>query len=425
MSIYHIKYIYKIYTQYMTTLDDCLDDLAVRFLLHLPAADTHSFSRLGFHIEQAYWFYKDIYHQRDPAHCPALTMRTFTHRLMERCRLHGHLPPVMSGQDLSLDTVDQHLSQFSEYKSTVPVCGVALVSETGEKVLMVRGVAARSRWGFPKGKINKDEAPWQCARRECLEECGYSISDSIVEPPHVDALLDGKPVRVYVVLGVSEASKFAPRTRNEIGAIAWHYFDDLPTKKQHEHARWYHNVIPFVRRIRSIVAAGLGSTSSGFGSTAGISTSGAGITSSATTTSSTSSTNLDTGSTSTKRVSVSELMRRAVSPKAPPPTPQPHPDDTSLIIYSDEHDSDSASDLEPDEFLVNVTPVWSGMATADTMSLLALLRGGAGTGASSTGTTGAVHVGRTECVERVSRAIPAHGLAPATLDAVLDLISGD
>lgn len=37
------------------------------------------------------------------------------------------------------------------------------------KVLMVQGYLAKSGWGFPKGKVNEDEAFHDCAVREvCL-----------------------------------------------------------------------------------------------------------------------------------------------------------------------------------------------------------------------------------------------------------------
>ena len=35
-----------------------------------------------------------------------------------------------------------------------------------DKVLMVKGWNAKASWGFPKGKINKDEKESECAIRE-------------------------------------------------------------------------------------------------------------------------------------------------------------------------------------------------------------------------------------------------------------------
>lgn len=34
------------------------------------------------------------------------------------------------------------------------------------QVLLVQGYLAKSGWGFPKGKVNEDEAPHDCAVRE-------------------------------------------------------------------------------------------------------------------------------------------------------------------------------------------------------------------------------------------------------------------
>lgn len=34
------------------------------------------------------------------------------------------------------------------------------------KALLVQGYLAKSGWGFPKGKVNEDEAPHDCAVRE-------------------------------------------------------------------------------------------------------------------------------------------------------------------------------------------------------------------------------------------------------------------
>lgn len=48
------------------------------------------------------------------------------------------------------------------------------------KVLLVKGYRG-STWGFPKGKIDKDEDKVSCAVREVLEETGYDCS----------ALIDG------------------------------------------------------------------------------------------------------------------------------------------------------------------------------------------------------------------------------------------
>jgi mRNA-decapping enzyme subunit 2 len=41
--------------------------------------------------------------------------------------------------------------------------------------LLVQGYLAKSGWCFPKGKVNEDEAPHDCAVREVMEETGFEI----------------------------------------------------------------------------------------------------------------------------------------------------------------------------------------------------------------------------------------------------------
>ena len=40
---------------------DIFDDLAARFLLNIPEQDLCSLIRVGFHIQQAFWYYVDFY----------------------------------------------------------------------------------------------------------------------------------------------------------------------------------------------------------------------------------------------------------------------------------------------------------------------------------------------------------------------------
>ena len=70
------------------------------------------------------------------------------------------------------------------YKTRVPVCGGIMLNDTWDKVksilfsceyissgrvvqvVLVKGWKSSSGWGFPKGKINQNEPPHECAVRE-------------------------------------------------------------------------------------------------------------------------------------------------------------------------------------------------------------------------------------------------------------------
>jgi mRNA-decapping enzyme subunit 2 len=58
--------------------------------------------------------------------------------------------------------------KWREYKLAVPTCGAILLDETLNNVLLVQGFGGKS-WGFPKGKINENEAFVNCATREVIQ----------------------------------------------------------------------------------------------------------------------------------------------------------------------------------------------------------------------------------------------------------------
>ncbi|ODV93690.1 hypothetical protein PACTADRAFT_46118, partial [Pachysolen tannophilus NRRL Y-2460] len=112
------------------------------------------------------------------------------------------------------------LSRFGKYKSTIPVRGAALFNEELDKVLLVKGTESNS-WGFPRGKISKEEKDVDCAIREILEETGFDISDYIDEDEYIERTIKGKNYRIYLIKDIPEEFNFQPTARNEISCIEW------------------------------------------------------------------------------------------------------------------------------------------------------------------------------------------------------------
>ena len=50
-------------------------------------------------------------------------------------------------------------------------------------MLVVQGWWSRNSWGFPKGKVNEDEQPHECAVREVIEETNVDVS-SLIDSRH-------------------------------------------------------------------------------------------------------------------------------------------------------------------------------------------------------------------------------------------------
>ncbi|XP_063996216.1 m7GpppN-mRNA hydrolase isoform X3 [Pogoniulus pusillus] len=135
-----------------------LDDLCSRFILHIPSEERDNAIRVCFQIELAHWFYLDFYMQNTPG-LPQCGIRDFAKAVFNHC-------PFLLPQG---EDVHKVLDEWKEYKMGVPTYGAIILDETLENVLLVQGYLAKSGWGFPKGKVNKEEAPHDCAARENIE----------------------------------------------------------------------------------------------------------------------------------------------------------------------------------------------------------------------------------------------------------------
>ena len=149
-------------------LDEVLDDLAMRFVVNCPPEEQESFERLLFQVEAAFWFYEDQYREIWPRSFPVLNLLTFSEKLFKSCPL---LKPFQK-------RTKEIYEAFTTYKRQIPTCGAMLLTEDRSKLLLVKSYKGNA-WGFPKGKIDKDEEKVDCAVREVLEEVGYDMSDKV------------------------------------------------------------------------------------------------------------------------------------------------------------------------------------------------------------------------------------------------------
>lgn len=223
---------------------DLLEELAARFVLNCPEEELNSFERILFLVEQAHWYYEDFVREEQP-HLRGMKLREFAELMFNKCstlkRYRGK--------------VDEIYKKFTNYKFSVPVGGLIILNPKLDKCVMVKGYKSGSSWGFPKGKINKDEPEAACAAREVLEEVGVDFSayvsdreeDSIVVHRVVDRETGLKQrSRLFIVPGVSEQTHFATQTRKEISQIAWH---PLTMLAKAEEGKKYFFVKPFVQPL--------------------------------------------------------------------------------------------------------------------------------------------------------------------------------
>ena len=202
-------------------LEVVLDDLCTRFLLNLPATEFESFERLFFAVESAHWFYDDFYREKH-SNLPKLPLKAFAQKLFD------HTPLL---QPYSADG-DKLVADFKLYKQEVPTCGAAMLNSTMDKVVLVRGWGSGAKWGFPKGKVSKDETELQAAVREVLEETGFDLTNYVDSSTHyIDSMMYRRLNRIFVVPDVPEDAKFETQTRKEISKIEWIPVSSLPVYK--------------------------------------------------------------------------------------------------------------------------------------------------------------------------------------------------
>eukprot|EP01132_Coremiostelium_polycephalum_P005949 gene5949-7409_t len=228
-------------TEFEQSLVDIFYDLASRFVINIPQEELESFERLLFQIEAAYWFYDDFYREERPS-LPKYSLAEFTKAFFYHC-------PLLKDHQ---NSVEEILKKFSEYKTRVPVFGAIILNQDLDKALFVKGFGNSHSWGFPKGKVNKDEPDADCAIREVLEETGFDSTPYLNERHYIELIIKEQKIKLYIIAGVPEDTYFSPRTRKEISKIEWIPIDELPvtfTKKSPKDRNFY-RALPFFNKLK-------------------------------------------------------------------------------------------------------------------------------------------------------------------------------
>jgi mRNA-decapping enzyme subunit 2 len=214
-----------------------------------PILPQESFERLLFQVEAAFWFYDDEYREIWPHAFPCYTLLQFAQKLFSMCEL---LTPFAQ-------RTEELYEKFRQYKIQIPTCGAMLLNPGATKVLLVMGYKSKS-WGFPKGKIDRDEEFTACAVREVLEEVGFDISSAIDESVYIEKQHKGLPLtRLYLARNVPDDTPFLTRTKKEIDEIKWHRIADLPTSKEaackDDKKKSFWMIAPYISWLKEQLAA--------------------------------------------------------------------------------------------------------------------------------------------------------------------------
>ncbi|KAI0275077.1 Dcp2, box A domain-containing protein [Gloeopeniophorella convolvens] len=226
-----------------STIDEVLDDLSSRFILNLPDGELASLERICFQVEQAHWYYEDFIREENPKF-PSLPLKKFSEMFFQAC-------PLLERWSGDHDGAFDH---FMRYKTRVPVCGAIMLNDTWDKVVLVKGWKSSSGWGFPKGKINQNEPPHECAAREVAEETGYNLNGQIDPTSVIEMEIREQQISLFVVPGVPEDFPFETKTRKEISKIEWFRLADLPTWKRNKAVPGkFYLISPFIGPLKALI----------------------------------------------------------------------------------------------------------------------------------------------------------------------------
>lgn len=205
--------------------------------MNCPAEEFQSFERLFFQLEQAHWFYEDFLREKD-GRLPGFSLKDFCAQFFEFC-------PLLNAYR---GTFDENYAKFHSYKVRVPTCGAIMMNSDLTKMVLVRGWKPGSGWGFPKGKINKDEDERECAIREVIEETGFDCRPYLgSETDFLEIRVQTQTIRLYLATNVPEDTAFATQTRKEIGRISWFNLNEIP------HNNSFYMVVPFLPYLKNWV----------------------------------------------------------------------------------------------------------------------------------------------------------------------------
>lgn len=223
-----------------------LDDLCSRFIINIPDEERQDLIRVFFQIELAHWFYLDFYCAENPE-LRTCGIKDFSAQIFKHC-------PFLSGH---AGEVDKILDNWKSYKMSVPTYGGILLDPEMKYCLLAQGFWTKSSWGFPKGKVNENESPHDCAIREVYEETGFDITPLIDKNEFIENFFNDQLSRLYIITGVGLDTKFQPKTRKEIKSLQWFPVDVLPAHRRDQTPKSldmnpnnFFMVIPFIKPLR-------------------------------------------------------------------------------------------------------------------------------------------------------------------------------
>ena len=225
-----------------------LECLAKTFLYPLTTDIKNDPVQVCCAIEQAYWFSIKEGGIGDGMDFISFTLEIFHHvNFLQKYK----------------SNVDEIVSDFEAFKSSVPTYGTVILNVTLSRVLLVKNIF--NNWSFPMGKIMKGESQVDCAIRETFEETSLDMRDRIDMLDYLECNYDGKRSKVFVIRHTESGFKsIKSRCLYEIidacwfkiSALPWFIGDDVYAgERMGFGSKRFRRIIPFMKQLAHWIAA--------------------------------------------------------------------------------------------------------------------------------------------------------------------------
>ncbi|OEH76312.1 mRNA decapping protein [Cyclospora cayetanensis] len=199
-------------------LDEALLDCYGRFFALLPESLLLDSVHLYFQVQEAWWWYIDIWVERYKERLLRLSLRDFGLLLFADCPLLQLFFP--------LERHDRCLNEWQVYCRQIPLRGAIILNQDLTKCLLITGWRG-NRWQFPRGKMDEGETDASCASREVREEVGLDVSSLIEKQLFIRGRVGPQILKLFIIPGVREDVKLRPQKRKEIGRIQWFALEQI------------------------------------------------------------------------------------------------------------------------------------------------------------------------------------------------------
>jgi len=122
---------------------------------------------------------------------------------------------------------------------SIPSAGCFLVNKEKTKILFIR--SKYGKFDFPKGKVENNETPMECAIRETWEEVGFDCKNLISEDKKIEIIVPIKHIKrhsvkkitMYIIHDVDENYPFKyTLDQAEVEIIKWVNIDEISTDQK-------------------------------------------------------------------------------------------------------------------------------------------------------------------------------------------------